>query len=131
MNGVRFEDSGVEPARGNGYKLSSCEPYWTVIGAFDDTPGYIWHWTGEGWTDTWRGMLLYDRDGALDAAGPLHAAGIVHGIVRAVNLADYVRFDRRMSGAPLHIAGRSRHRGSAEALAEVYQAMGTAGGEES
>ena len=121
---IKFEASNVALSEGGGYTLASCDPYWTILGVFRDTPGYIWHWTGEGWTDTWRGMLLFDRAEAQQAAALLTAAQLSESrIIRSVNLADYVRFDRRMSGYPLHLAGKSRHDGSAAALAEVYEAM--------
>jgi hypothetical protein len=124
MSAVKFEESNVGPSERGGYTLASCDPYWAVLGVFRDTPGYIWHWAGMDWTDTWHGMLLYDRDGAREVADLLHAAQVGRGIVRAVNLADYVRFDRQRTGYPRrHHWAASRYPGSAEALTEVYEAM--------
>jgi hypothetical protein len=122
MNITTYALSDIEPTD-TGWKLSSCEKYWVVLGVLDHTPGFLFLWTGEHWSDGLSDALLYDREAALTAAEPLYAAGIGYGIVRAVNLADYLRADRQMAGYPRHQAGKLRHSGSDEALQQIYQAV--------
>jgi hypothetical protein len=121
MNAIRFGDSEVAPSENGGYTLASCERYWIILGVFAETPGFIFEWTGNGWSDLLSDSLLFDRAGAEAVVQSL--GEFLGRTVRAVNFADYLRFDRRMAGYPRHQAGELRHRGSFEALGNIYQQM--------
>lgn len=117
MNSVPFDASDVTPSESGGYVLASCEPYWLLIHARrDEDGGWIFFWDGARWVDDLGSPLLYDKAGAEAAASVLPDA-------KAVNMADYIRFDRRVAGYPRHQAGEMRHAGSAEALTEIYRVV--------
>lgn len=115
MNATRFEDSDVAPSEGGGYTLASCEKYWVIV---EGTPGDIFLWDGAYWNDLLGSAMLYDREAAELASSLLE--GSPAGVHHPVNLADYLRYDRRMAGYPRHQAGTPRHRGSFQALSDIY-----------
>lgn len=123
MARVPLEASDVQPSEDGGYTLASCEQYWIILAAFVDATGYIFEWTGAGWSDLLGDVMLFDRAEA--EAEVLRLGEIPGRTVRSANFADYLRYDRRMAGMPRHRAGKPRHGGSFEALRDVYQAMMT------
>ena len=125
MTETPLEASLVEPSDNGGYRLSSCERYWAVAAVFPEQPGCLFFWDGTGWTDFLHDTLLYDDRTGADARADQASERAEQGsVIRAVNLADYLRFDRRMAGYPLHLgAGKARHRNQEEVLTELFRAM--------
>lgn len=121
MARVPLAASDVKPSENGGYTLASCEPYWIILAAFEETRGYLFEWTGGGWSDLLGDAMLFDR---AEAESTVELLGDLPGrVVRSVNFADYLRYDRRMAGYPRRAAGEPRHGGSRQALADVYAAM--------
>lgn len=114
---TRYELSDIEPTD-TGWKLASCEKYWVIVEA---VPGDIFLWDGVYWNDLLSSALLYDRATAEKVSGSLE--GSPAGIHHPVNLADYLRADRRAAGYPPHLAGNARHPGSGKALREIFQVV--------
>lgn len=118
---VPLEASDVAPSEEGGYTLASCEQYWIILGVFIDCPFFLFEWTGAGWSDLLTHVMLFDR---AEAEATVLSLGEIPGrTVRSVNFADYLRYDRRMAGYPRSRAGKPRHGGSSQALADVRQAM--------
>lgn len=123
MARVPLQASDIQLSEEGGYTLASCEPYWIILAAFIDATGYLFEWTGAGWSDLLGDAMLFDRAEA--EAEVLRLGDIPGRTVRSVNFADYLRYDRRMAGYPRHRAGTPRHEGSVQALKDAYQAMMT------
>ena len=106
-----------------GWKLSSCEKYWVIVSAqMMATEGWdLFLWAGDAWRDSLGAALLYDREAATVAVSNFEDSE--YAVIRVVNLADFLRADRRMCGYPSRLAGKLRHAGSDEAMQDIYRAV--------
>jgi hypothetical protein len=121
MARVPLQASDVRSSEEGYWTLASCEPYWVVLAVFAEAPGFLFEWTGDGWSDLLSDVMLFDR---AEAEAEVSRLGDLPGrTVRSANFADCLRYDRRRAGYPRHRAGSPRHSGSSEALRDVYQAM--------